>query len=216
EDGTEAVGLSWLADERPDIGCDFSIDEGGGDRLELADGRIAVTMTVGEKATLPAIVTALGEAGHASAPGNRAHAVPGLGRPVQRLDAYQPARRALPETSRMLEELVGSIDDDLDKALERAIGLHPSFAEGLPPLLSTTIAPTRLYGSSARNVMPARASVECDCRVLPGTDTDALASELDAALGSDIPYEIDFPEEPTGGTASPIDTPLYQVCRAFL
>jgi acetylornithine deacetylase/succinyl-diaminopimelate desuccinylase-like protein len=216
EDGTEAVGLSWLASERPDIACDFSIDEGGGDRLELADGRIAVTLTVGEKATLPAVVTAVGEAGHASAPSRGENAVPRLGRLIQRLDAYRPARTVLPETSRMLEELLGSLDDDLGNALERAIRLHPSFADGLPPLLSTTIAPTRLYGSSARNVMPARASVECDCRVLPGTDAEGLAAELHAALGDDIPYEIEFPEEPTGGTVSPIDTPLYQVCRDFL
>jgi Acetylornithine deacetylase/Succinyl-diaminopimelate desuccinylase and related deacylases len=90
EDGTEAVGLSWLTGERPDLACDFSLDEGGGDRLELADGRIAVTLTVGEKATLPAVVTALGEAGHASAPGRGENAVPRLGRLIQRLDAYQP------------------------------------------------------------------------------------------------------------------------------
>jgi acetylornithine deacetylase/succinyl-diaminopimelate desuccinylase-like protein len=216
EDGTEGVGLSWLVGERPDIGCDFSLDEGGGDRLELADGRIAVAMTVGEKATLPAIVTALGQAGHASAPGRGENAVPRLGRLIERLDAYQPARRVLPETGRMLEELLGSVDDDLGSALERAIRLHPSFASGLPPLLSTTIAPTRLYGSTARNVMPARASVECDCRVLPGTEAEGLTAELRAALGDDIPYEIGFPEPPTGGTVSPIDTPLYQVCQDFL
>ncbi|MDR2986176.1 MAG: M20/M25/M40 family metallo-hydrolase [Nocardiopsaceae bacterium] len=216
EDGTEAVGLTWLTGVRPDIASDFSIDEGGGDRLELADGRTAVTLTVGEKATLPAVVTALGEAGHASAPGTDKNAVPRLGKLIQRLDAYQPARKVLPETGRMLEELLGTVDDDLGIALERAIRLHPTFADGLPPLLSTTIAPTRLFGSSARNVMPARASVECDCRVLPGTDADSLTAELSAALGDDVPYEIDFPEEPTGGTVSPIDTPLYRVCQDFL
>jgi hypothetical protein len=52
EDGTEAVGLTWLTGVRPDIACDFSIDEGGGDRLELADGRTAVTLTVGEKGNI--------------------------------------------------------------------------------------------------------------------------------------------------------------------
>jgi acetylornithine deacetylase/succinyl-diaminopimelate desuccinylase-like protein len=64
--------------------------------------------------------------------------------------------------------------------------------------------------------MPARASVECDCRVLPGTEAEGLTAELRAALGDDIPYEIGFPEPPTGGTVSPIDTPLYQVCQDFL
>lgn len=216
EDGTEAVGLTWLTGERPGIACDFSIDEGGGERLELADGRVAVALNVGEKATLPALVTALGEAGHASTPGQGANAVARLGHLIQRLAEYQPARSVLPETRRMLELLVGSFGDDLDGALRRALPLHSNFTDGLPPLFSATIAPTRLYGSAARNVMPARASVECDCRVLPGTDAGMLERELRAALGDDIPYEIDFLEDPTGGTASPIDTPLYRVCQDFL
>lgn len=216
EDGTEAVGLTWLTGERPDIACDYSIDEGGGDRLELADGRIVVTLNIGEKATLPAVITALGEAGHASAPGRGDNAVPRLGRLIQRLAEYQPTRRILPETRRMLELLLGGIDGDLDDAVARAVRLHPNFADGVPALFSTTIAPTRLSGSSARNVIPARASVECDCRVLPGTGAESLEAELRTALGDDIPYEIGFPEEPTGGTASPVDTPLYRVCRDFL
>jgi acetylornithine deacetylase/succinyl-diaminopimelate desuccinylase-like protein len=121
-----------------------------------------------------------------------------------------------PEIARLLEVLVGPIDDDLDGAIARAVALHPLFEGRLAPLFGATIAPTRLYGSSARNVMPARASVECDCRVLPEVGAADLERELRTALGDDIPYLLDFFEEPTGGTVAPIDTPLFEICQDFL
>jgi len=216
ENGTDVVGLQWLVGERPDIRADYVINEGASERLKLADGRTVVTINVGEKATLPALVTALGRAAHASTPLAGANAVPRLAKLIGRLADHRPPRRLLPETRALLEALVGEVDGDLDGAIGRAQRLHPAFAELVAPLFSTTIAPTRLRGSDARNVMPARASVECDCRVVPGTTEDELASELAAALGTDVPHEVEFLEPPNGGSVSPIDTPLYDVCRAWL
>ena len=216
ENGTDVVGLQWLVGERPDIRADYVINEGASERLKLADGRTVVTINVGEKATLPALVTALGRAAHASTPLAGANAVPRLATLIGRLADHRPPRRLLPETRALLEALVGEVDGDLDGAIDRAQRLHPAFAELVAPLFSTTIAPTRLRGSDARNVMPARASVECDCRVVPGTTEDELASELAAALGTDVPHEVEFLEPPNGGSVSPIDTPLYDVCRAWL
>ena len=43
-----------------------------------------------------------------------------------------------------------------------------------------TFAPTRLHGSDARNVMPARATVDVDCRLLPGETRADLERELRA------------------------------------
>ena len=216
EDGTEEVGLIWLVKARPDLRVDYALNEGGGERLALADGRVVVPLEVGEKATLPVLVTALGEAGHASTPTSGANAVPRLAVLIQRLAEHRTEERVLPETQAMLEELAGPLDGNLDAALAKAAALHPTFSEMLPPLFRTTIAPTRLRGSAARNVMPARASVECDCRVVPGTGESELESELRRALGEDVPYELAFLEPPNGGTVSPIGTPLQDVCRRFL
>ena len=182
EDGAEEVGLSWLVRERPDIATDYVLNEGASERLTLADGRTVVTINVGEKATLPALVTALGRAAHASTPHAGANAVPRLATLIDRLAAHRPPRRLLPETRALPETLVGPVDGDLDAAIAAAEGLHPAFSELVAPLFATTIAPTRLRGSDARNVMPARASVECDCRVLPGTGAPELEAELAAAL----------------------------------
>jgi acetylornithine deacetylase/succinyl-diaminopimelate desuccinylase-like protein len=216
EDGAEEVGLVWLVRERPDIATDYVLNEGASERLRLADGRTVVTINVGEKATLPAMVTALGRAAHASTPLAGANAVPRLATLIERLAAHRPPRRLLPETRALLETLVGPVDGDLDGAIAAAQDLHPAFSELVAPLFATTIAPTRLRGSDARNVMPARASVECDCRVLPGTTEDELRAELAAALGSDVPHEVELLEPPTGGSVSPIDTPLYDVVREWV
>ncbi len=216
EDGTEEVGLKWLRHERPDIGCDYSIDEGGGTRLELTDGRVVVPINVGEKATLPVLVTALGEAGHASIPTAGTNAVPKLATLIDRLGRHRAAPVMGAESRRLLEVLIGSSAGPIDDALEKVAQLHPSFRDDVPPLFGSTIAPTRLYGSKARNVMPGRASVECDCRVLPGTSPEDLEREFRDILGTDIAYELEFIEPPVGGTVAPIDTPLYQVCQDFL
>ncbi|MGH2827005.1 MAG: M20/M25/M40 family metallo-hydrolase [Actinomycetota bacterium] len=217
ENGEFEVGLCWLRHERPDIRCDYSIDEGGGTRLTLADGRVVVPINVGEKATLPVRVTALGEAGHASTPAAGDNAVLLLATLIDRLGRHQTKRRLLPETRRMLEVLVGDFEDDnLDEALDKAVTLHPTYAEDLPPLFGATIAPTLLQGSSARNVMPGRAAVVCDCRVLPGMGPADLESEFRAALGSDISYELEFIEPPIGGSMVPIDTPLFPLFEEFL
>ncbi len=216
ENGEHEVGLKWLRNERPDIRTDYAIDEGGGLHLELTDDRIVIPINVGEKATLPVRITALGEAGHASTPTAGNNAVPLLAQLVQRLARHNVAPALLDETRRTLEILVGDVGHDLEGAIRKAVTLHSSFPDDLPPLFGTTIAPTILQGSNALNVMPGRASVTCDCRVLPGTGPAELEYELGRALGSDISYELEFLEPPTGGTMAPIDTPLYRICEQFL
>src|SRR5262249_26909416 len=54
EDGTHPVGMTWLVKERPDLATDYAINEGGGSRQVLADGRIVISICVGEKMCLPA------------------------------------------------------------------------------------------------------------------------------------------------------------------
>ena len=216
ENGVEEVGLPWLLRERPDLRADYAIDEGAGVRFPLADGRVVVTIDVGEKATLPVRVTAVGEAGHASNPALGANAVLRLATLIERLGRHRTERVVGPETRRMLELLAGPLDGDLDSALERVVALNAFLGEDLDPLFGTTIAPTRLAASSALNVIPSRASVECDCRLLPGQSAADLERELARALGDDVPYELELLGPPVGGTSSPIESPLFAVCQEFL
>jgi len=216
EDGTEAVGMQWLVEARPDLRVDYALDEGGGERIPLAGGGVAVTVCVAEKACLPVRVTALGEAGHASTPHLAANAVPRLATLIGRIAAHQPERTVLPVVRRIFEQLGVTPDGDLDAAVARVARQHETLGDELPSLLAMTFAPTRLEGSSALNVMPARATVDVDCRLLPGQTQADLERELRRALGDDLPYELAYPESLAGGTISEIDTPLYAACASFL
>ena len=219
EDGTTGVGMSWLVQERPDLATDYVLNEGATERLELSDGRLVVTICVGEKAATAARITALGTPGHASAPYDAPRAVPALAELIRRVAGYRPRRTLLPATRAMLERLVGAVGDgpaELDDAIDRAIGLHPALRQLLGPLFSTTIAPTRLHGSAALNVLPGGASVDCDCRLLPGTTEAQLRAELTEALGTDIPYELELIDPIVGGTISSIDSPLFEACADFI
>jgi acetylornithine deacetylase/succinyl-diaminopimelate desuccinylase-like protein len=216
EDGTNGVGMSWLVDQRPDLATEYVLNEGAAERLLLDDGRTIVTVNVGEKAAATIRVTALGTPGHSSSPYGVPHAVPTLAELIGRLVAHRPRRRLLPVTQAMLQALIGPLGEDLDADIARARQLHSAFSELLDPLFSTTIAPTRLHGSDALNVLPARASVDCDCRVLPGTSMDTLLTELRQALGDGAPYELEVLEPLTGGTLSPIASPLFDACQAFV
>ena len=220
EDGTNQVGMSWLVEARPDLATDYVLNEGAAERLVLADGRTVVTLSVGEKAATSVRVTALGTPGHSSMPYDVDHAVPVLAELIGRLARFRPRRRLVPATRVLLHALLGDeaalADEDLDRAVKRATALHPALPGLIAPLFSTTIAPTRLHGSDALNVLPARASVDCDCRLLPGTTLEALRAELVEALGDDLPYELEFLDPLVGGSISTLDSPLYTVCERFL
>ena len=142
--------------------------------------------------------------------------VPRLATLIGRIATHRPERTLLPVVRRMLEQLGADADGDLDAAVEHVASRAPELAQELPALLSLTLAPTRLQGSGARNVMPARATVDVDARLLPGQTRDDLERELRAALGDDLPYELAYPEPLSGGTMSEIDSPLYAACASFL
>jgi acetylornithine deacetylase/succinyl-diaminopimelate desuccinylase-like protein len=220
EDGAADVGMRWLLEARPELRPDVAVNEGGGQRLELADGRVVLSLSVGEKGTQPVRVSAVGEAGHASMPTIGDNAVPRLGELLRRVGRGLPAREDSPLLPRTLEVLLGEVPADLDEAFARAAALHPMLAHSLPPLAGTTMAPTLLSGSAARNVMPARAWMELDCRILPGTLPDDVLRVVRERLGDDlvegVDYELELPEAMVPGSASPADGPLPEAVSAFL
>ncbi len=219
EDGAADVGMRWLLESRPDIRPDVAVNEGGGQRLELADGRVVLTLSVGEKGTQPVRVTALGEAGHASMPTLGDNAVVGLGEVLRRIGVGLAAPAPSPLLDTVLTELLGDEDGTPAERLDRASPLHPTFPHALPPLAGTTMAPTLLTGSAARNVMPARASVELDCRTLPGAAAGDVLAAVRERLGDlveGVDYELSLPEALVPGSASPADGTLPEAVAAWL
>ena len=104
ERNTADVGMSWLVRERPDLACDFALNEGGGLLLTLADGRRVVIVDVGEKRVSSLRIRVFGEAGHASVPAA----------------ADNPLRHVATAIDRLLEYRAPA---QLDSAMERALGV---------------------------------------------------------------------------------------------
>ncbi len=215
ESGTDRVGMPWLVEARPDLRVAYAINEGAAERLQLADGRTAVTINVGEKGALAATITAVGEAGPASLPWAGRNAVGLLATLIERLSHHDPAPRLIPQTDAMLTALVGP-GGSLEERIERACALHPMLPDLIRPLFVTTIAPTRLHGSTALNVMPRRGVGRVRLPPHPRHPLEDVGSELRAVLGDDIPYRIELSGEPEGGSISPLQTPLYDVCRDWV
>ena len=63
--------------------------------------------------------------------------------------------------------------------------------------------------------MPARASMELDCRLLPGTTEADVEGAVRSRLGSDLAYELSWPEPLVSGSASPADSALMAAIKAF-
>jgi hypothetical protein len=108
-------------------------------RLELVDGRVVYTLQVGEKATLPATITALGEAGHASVPTLGRNAVPMVAELITRLAAHRTDKRLVPAIRGMVESLGVNPDQELD-AVAAQVGLPIRRARDSEPPLGWSLA----------------------------------------------------------------------------
>src|SRR6185503_6914207 len=84
------------------------------------------------------------------------------------------------------------------------------------PLLHDTIALTMLEGGYKINVIPERAEMSFDCRLLPDTDPRAFVSNVAQLVNdSGIEFEVSWPD--AAPASAPIDNPLFvaleQACR---
>jgi len=157
-----------------------------------------------EKMSAPFKVRVHGRSGHASMPGIADNALVRAARLIQRLADYKPKRRELPEAAAFLQ-LVGTTDpSELDQPLRAVV----------EPMLSHAISPTIIEASKQTNVIPALCTVVCDCRLLPGETQAEAEAEIRAVLGEEN-YSFDWVEG-VGGTASPLDTPLWRAIESFV
>jgi acetylornithine deacetylase/succinyl-diaminopimelate desuccinylase-like protein len=214
EEVGEDFGLSWLCREHPDaVRCDYAINEGGGDRLELG-GTVFYQATAAEKRTAPFTIVVRGRAGHASMPGIADNALVKAARLIERLAAYRPEPQLGPEVEGFLRAVLGEVPRAAD-AVARARAVAPVAGNIVEPVLSATFSPTLIEGSRSRNVIPGIVEVGVDCRLLPGQHPEHVEPLVRAVLGGDIDYEIVWGNL-EGGTRSPLDTPLWGAIESFV
>jgi acetylornithine deacetylase/succinyl-diaminopimelate desuccinylase-like protein len=214
EEVGEDFGLQWLVRAHPDaVRCEYALNEGGGDRLELG-GRVLYLCSTAEKMSAPFLLSVHGRSGHASMPGIADNALVKAAGLIERLAAYRPERSLGPETSALLEALTGEEPAGVEEALERARSLHPLAGDLVEPLLSLTVSPTVIQASQKRNVIPARCDVTVDCRLLPGQLPGEAEPLIREVLG-DGSYELRWVEA-YGGTRSTLESPLWDAVSAFV
>jgi acetylornithine deacetylase/succinyl-diaminopimelate desuccinylase-like protein len=207
-------GAQWLCEEHPDaVRCDYCINEGSGDRLDLA-GTPSYICSVAEKMSAPFLLRVNGRSGHAAVPGIADNALVKAAPLIAKLGAYVPEQRLTPEVEGLLEAVTGARPSSPADALERARGIGQSFAEMVEPLLSMTLSPTKITASQKRNVIPAVCDVTVDSRLLPGMTTDDQQAIVRDVLGDDD-YELQVLEA-HGGTRSAIETPLWRAVEGWV
>ena len=216
EEVGEGFGLEWLCEEHPDaVRCGFAINEGGGERLELGDGRVIYEATVAEKLTAPFRLRVHGRSGHASMPAIAHNALVDATRLIERLAEYRPEPQLGAEVEAFLHVVLGE-ETTAAAAVDRVTAVSPVVAALVDALLVPTFSPTMISASQKRNVIPGLCDVEIDCRLLPGQHPEHVEPLIRAVLGGDVEYDLEWTEEPQGGTRSALGTPLWEALEGFV
>jgi acetylornithine deacetylase/succinyl-diaminopimelate desuccinylase-like protein len=215
ERNTADVGMSWLVRERPDLRCDFALNEGGGQLLHLSNGSRVMTVSVGEKKVTSLRLRILGRSAHASVPDRRENTVLDAARAVERLFAYEVEPQISDSVRRSLAAIGAPAGSDA-QMLDWAASQHPHLADLVPVMTRMTVTPTGLGTFEPSNVMPPLVDITCDCRTLPEQDEVDIRAHVAAAIGEGIEYRLDLLEPLEGGFESPTGSRLWEVCERYL
>ncbi len=215
EEAGGLFGAGWMVENRPEVfaGVGYLLNEGGsGRRYEQG---VATMVEVTQKVPLWLRLTATGRPGHGSAP-QVATSVTRLVRGLERIRETNFPVNVVPPVAAMFEGLAPYQGDSLrgqyaniaeaaqDSDFLLSLRLQNPSAHAL---LRNTCSITRLQGSSKINVVPAEASAELDCRLLPDQNPEEFFNQLTQIINDDA-IRI---EKLMGFTpaSSRTDTPLF-------
>lgn len=208
EDDSE-FGAEFVARHRPAwlAGADSAVSDLGGILDTFTLTRPIGIIGVSEKTPLPRRLTARGLPGHGSVPWPNT-APNRLVRALGRLLTAERRPRLLAETRQFFTTLAGALPTG------SAAG-NPDFAEAFlanPPYAAavrTSFALTILRAGDKRNVIPAEATAEIDCRVLAGDDPEEVVEWVRRTIEDDQ-VEVTALRPPKTPNISPIDTAVYK------
>jgi acetylornithine deacetylase/succinyl-diaminopimelate desuccinylase-like protein len=199
EEAGSTDGARWLVDHRPDwLRAAGALNECGGISVPIDDVRFYPIM-VAEKGYAPYRIHVSGTWGHGSMP-RADNAAVRAATIVERLAAPGPIRltpvitRLLTSAADTLPEATGSVlrtiaRGDMDPAAaDRAIDrlCIPVWSGALRALIRDTFSPNIVHAGVKYNVIPGDATVEVDCRMLPGTTGADILAELERRIGPDL------------------------------
>jgi acetylornithine deacetylase/succinyl-diaminopimelate desuccinylase-like protein len=189
EEGGGSYGTSWLAESHWNLmNCEFALNEGGW-IIKNAKGDVQyVSISTGDKVSVPLILTAKGTSTHSSMP-RPDSAIFILSKAMARLADYEPpveltpstreffetlAKTSEPPLSKYFEDLVSSKDPKVVQEASREISRNVL----LHAIMRNTFAPVFLKAGFRGNVIPGSAEATLNLRVIPGTDLHKFIAEI--------------------------------------
>ena len=199
EEAGSVDGARWVAVHRPDwLRAAGAVNECGGVSVTVA-GRRLYPIQVAEKGFVPYRIHVTGNWGHGSMPRDDNAAVLAAGI-IERLAVPGPIRltpvmvrfleaaaEALPASAATTLRAIAATElapDDIDRAID---GLcDPMYARALRALIRDTLSPNVMAAGVKYNVIPGDATIDVDCRILPGTSEADIREDVEARIGADL------------------------------
>ncbi len=202
------LGAKFMVEHHfADLDPAFVLDEGGGGQRGFYSAGDVFSIAVGEKRACRFTLTARAEPGHGSQPWEES-ATHRLIRAVSRLLDAPPEDRECPPIAELIRRLGGD-------TARKEMASH----RATRPLLHDTIALTMMEAGYKINIIPEKASMSFDCRLLPDTDPQAFISNVEQVVNDEgITIDVRWPDAPPN--FAPTDTGLFraieQACLAHM
>jgi acetylornithine deacetylase/succinyl-diaminopimelate desuccinylase-like protein len=221
-------GAGWVVEHRPEwLRADAALNEAGGVSMTFA-GRRFYPIQVAEKGFAVYRLTVGGTWGHGSMPREdnaavRAAAViarlakPGEPRSTPVIRRFvEDAAAALPPESAALVRAVADPDPHRSAAAVERLCAEP-YRRAANALLRDSINVGVVHAGVRYNVVPGRADIEIDCRVLPDTTEEAMRAEVVRRIGPDLAEHVAVELVIFGAPVeAPIDHPMYGLLERTL
>ncbi len=223
EEAGSHAGSLFLVEQHPElVRAEYVLNEVGGHTLHIGDTRFC-PIQVSEKGICWFELSAEGEPGHGSMPHPK-NPVVRLAKAIERL-----GRTRLPQhNTKVVEGFLDALSGAAPGLQKYLLGLllQPKLsapildqfekinidqAIGINAMLRNTANPTVLAGGNKVNVIPSRASVQVDGRLIPGQSKEAFLREVRGVVGDDLGIDIIDHHD---GTVFDRNTPLWDaICK---
>jgi acetylornithine deacetylase/succinyl-diaminopimelate desuccinylase-like protein len=191
EEAGGAHGAQWVKEHRPDVvkDAEFLLNEGYGIEVDASKNPLYWGVDVAEKSVLWLKVTAKGDAGHASMP-LRDSAPNRLVEALSRLVNAPVQFTVLPVVQQFFRDIadvsppdVRDLYKNLDEAIKDPLKCNTLMHDKqMAAMLRNTVSVTVLKAGYKTNVIPAEASAELDCRLLPGVTSEDFIKYIRTVL----------------------------------
>jgi acetylornithine deacetylase/succinyl-diaminopimelate desuccinylase-like protein len=212
------LGVKWMLDKEPRLRQAGCILNEGGCILVKANGELDhYEIATAQKVVSQFTVTARGKSGHGSMP-HQDSATVKLIRALNRLVVWEPPITIIPLVKQYFAHLAkvgppletkGYADIEAalrDPAVVRELTANAQYNA----MIRNTVTPTMLKAGQKINVIPSVARASFDCRLLPGTSSDAFFAQLKEIIADEEIEIAPLPEfESTPIPLSPLDNELY-------